>query len=150
MRDDLPDHEGYVLAELDREVALYTDDGGRWTASDTQTREAAPIGRHRPACSCGWRGPIVNTGVIDVFLDDRLHDALLVTWEMHTEPLISLAELRRSAERVAWEQDRIVTLVRAARHAGRSWSEIASALGVSKQAAQQRYGAVERVGSANS
>ncbi len=36
--------------------------------------------------------------------------------------------------------DGLVAAVRAARDAGRSWSEIAAMLGVSKQAAQQKYG----------
>lgn len=137
MRDDLPDHEGYVLAELDRST-LYAEDG--WTSSSTpETREATPTGRHRAACDCGWRGPIVETGVADIFLDEAPEDALMEAWEDHTDHLASLAELSKSAKVIARETERIGVLVKAARNNGRSWSEIGNALGLTKQAAQQRW-----------
>jgi hypothetical protein len=48
--------------------------------------------------------------------------------------LAAAAELRRAAERFESVQ------VRRARMAGRSWADIAAALGVSKQAVHQKYG----------
>jgi len=44
-----------------------------------------------------------------------------------------------NADRAAAD-DRIATLVGAARMAGASWSQIGAALGVSRQAAHERYG----------
>lgn len=53
------------------------------------------------------------------------------------DPLVALdavARLRREAERTE------AVLVRRARNGGRTWSEIAAALGVSKQAVHKKHG----------
>ncbi|MBT8239882.1 MAG: hypothetical protein KJN63_01490 [Acidimicrobiia bacterium] len=57
--------------------------------------------------------------------------------EAKTSSLRAIAELVEQRNEV---DDDLVTAVRSARDAGRSWSEIAAMLGVSKQAAQQKYG----------
>ena len=54
-----------------------------------------------------------------------------------TESLRAIAEL---AERRDEIDDELLEAVRAARRANRSWSEIGAMLGVSKQAAQRKYG----------
>ena len=54
-----------------------------------------------------------------------------------TEPLRTIAEL---AERRDEVDAALVDAVRSARDAHRSWSEIGAMLGVSKQAAQRKYG----------
>jgi hypothetical protein len=54
-----------------------------------------------------------------------------------TETLRVIAELANQRERVDSE---LTAAVRAARAAHRSWSEIGAMLGVSKQAAQRKYG----------
>ena len=54
-----------------------------------------------------------------------------------TESLRVIAEL---AERRDEIDDELLEAVRAARRANRSWSEIGAMLGVSKQAAQRKYG----------
>jgi hypothetical protein len=54
-----------------------------------------------------------------------------------TEALRVIAELVDQRERVESE---LTAAVRAARAAHRSWSEIGTMLGVSKQAAQRKYG----------
>jgi hypothetical protein len=54
-----------------------------------------------------------------------------------TEALRVIAELADQRERVDSE---LIVAVRAARAAHRSWSEIGAMLGVSKQAAQRKYG----------
>lgn len=56
-----------------------------------------------------------------------------------TESLRTIAEL---AERRGELDAALVEAIRAARHADRSWSEIGTMLGVSKQAAQKKYGKV--------
>lgn len=54
-----------------------------------------------------------------------------------TEALRVIAEL---AERREVVEEELVEAVRSARQARRSWSEIGAMLGVSKQAAQRKYG----------
>lgn len=54
-----------------------------------------------------------------------------------TDSLRTIAELAEQRDRV---DDELTDAVRAARAARRSWSEIGAMLGVSKQAAQRKYG----------
>ncbi|GGS99397.1 hypothetical protein GCM10010156_66840 [Planobispora rosea] len=67
--------------------------------------------------------------------DEALHD--LLRRSSGTDPLDSLravAELRRHLERTE------ATLVRRARVAGASWTQIADSLGVTKQSAHRKFG----------
>ena len=57
--------------------------------------------------------------------------------ETETGSLRTIAELAEQRNEV---DNDLAAAVSAARNAGRSWSEIAAMLGVSKQAAQQKYG----------
>lgn len=57
--------------------------------------------------------------------------------EADTEALRMIAEL---AERREVVEEELIDAVRSARQAHRSWSEIGTMLGVSKQAAQRKYG----------
>jgi hypothetical protein len=57
--------------------------------------------------------------------------------EANTEALRMIAEL---AERREVVEEELTEAVRSARQAHRSWSEIGTMLGVSKQAAQRKYG----------
>ncbi len=65
---------------------------------------------------------------------DRVHTHDLVAAD--TEPLRAIAELVEQRDDI---DAALLEAVRAARFGNRSWSEIAAMLGVSKQAAQQRY-----------
>lgn len=58
--------------------------------------------------------------------------------EADTKALRTIAEL---AERREIVEEELTDAVRSARQAHRSWSEIGTMLGVSKQAAQRKYGA---------
>jgi hypothetical protein len=60
-----------------------------------------------------------------------------------TESLRVIAEL---AERRDEIDEELLEAVRAARRANRSWSEIGAMLGVSKQAAQRKYGPLATAG----
>lgn len=51
-----------------------------------------------------------------------------------------LREIAKTVGEIAATEERLADLVRAARENGRSWGRIAMALGVSKQAARQRFG----------
>ncbi len=57
--------------------------------------------------------------------------------EADTEMLRAIAELAETRDGV---DEQLTDAVRTARHAHRSWSEIGTMLGVSKQAAQRKYG----------
>ena len=57
--------------------------------------------------------------------------------EADTEVLRTIAELAERRDEVEQE---LTESVRSARQAHRSWSEIGTVLGVSKQAAQRKYG----------
>ncbi len=57
--------------------------------------------------------------------------------EADTQGLRAIAQLAEQRDHV---EDELTAAVRAARQANRSWSEIGAMLGVSKQAAQRKYG----------
>ena len=57
--------------------------------------------------------------------------------EADTQGLRTIAELADQRDHV---EDELTAAVQAARRANRSWSEIGAMLGVSKQAAQRKYG----------
>ncbi|GAB3813897.1 helix-turn-helix domain-containing protein [Kribbella italica] len=68
---------------------------------------------------------------------DAQHLASLVVATSDEDPVVALvatARLRQETER--WE----AVLVRRARNSGVTWTEIASVLGVSKQAVHKKYG----------
>ena len=65
---------------------------------------------------------------------DRVKQADLV--EIDSDELKAIAQF---AARRDLLEDALIEAVRAARRSGRSWSEIGTMLGVSKQAAQKKY-----------
>lgn len=58
----------------------------------------------------------------------------------HIESVTALARLRMLAAEQRRAEARIGAAVRSAREGGMSWAQIGTALGVTKQAAQQRWG----------
>jgi hypothetical protein len=60
--------------------------------------------------------------------------------ELRTADTAALREIAELVDRREHVNQELTAAVRAARAAGRSWSEIALMLGVSKQAAQRKYG----------
>ena len=62
--------------------------------------------------------------------------------ELRTADTRALRAIARLADRRAEIEDELIETVREARRAGRSWSEIGVMLGVSKQAAQRKYGSL--------
>ena len=69
-------------------------------------------------------------------LDDAIGRAILT----HTDPADELAVVRRAAEADLVTADLLQQAVNAARAGGHSWSAIGSTLGLTRQAAQQRFG----------
>lgn len=75
-------------------------------------------------------------------------EAWLESLDPTTTPVEDTADLRAIAaamNEVAAAEAKLATAVAAARSQGRSWGRIAMVLGVSKQAARQRYGAPSEV-----
>lgn len=74
---------------------------------------------------------------LTVSANSPLFDLLDHMADTYTDDLMLLEDLASYAAHV---RGATAAAVRRAREAGRSWSEVAAVLGVSKQAAQQRFG----------
>ena len=74
-----------------------------------------------------------KAAAIEAWADDVDEDALVV---VDRDALRAIAEYAERRERV---DAALTEAVRTARRTGRSWSEIGTMLGVSKQAAQRKY-----------
>jgi predicted ATP-dependent protease len=77
-----------------------------------------------------------KAAAIEVWADEVDEDALVV---VDRDALKAIAEYAERRERV---DAALTEAVRTARRTGRSWSEIGTMLGVSKQAAQRKYSKV--------
>lgn len=62
------------------------------------------------------------------------------TGTAHQLPGAELAELMAAATELSGAEERVVRALRNARRAGASWAQVGDALGISRQAAQQRFG----------
>ncbi len=99
--------------------------GGTWTTE---------IARHtvgwRCECSCGWTGPVHDSHGAQSPTDEQVDAMMDADWDAgHARPLLPLAGLDELAR---------------ARAGGVSWEQIGRVLGVSRQAAWERFGAGER------
>jgi hypothetical protein len=151
--DGLIDHEGYAAQKLPDGTLT-----GTWTEDFTA---------YVAACSCSGPGQSEWHGSTEYPPTDEGEEAALAEWErVHARPLLAetapagldrditalleqlrqlaterpagvLGELRR-IERAT--DDLLDEAVRNARQAGKSWSEIGTPMGMTKQAAQQRFG----------
>ena len=82
-----------------------------------------------------------TTGIYWTLIDEQtvgVADTMAVT---NGEPETGFLALREHAALARLAESRLIDFVAAARQNGASWSQIGRAIGVSKQAAQQRYGA---------
>lgn len=171
-RIELSAHEGYVENELVDEFTkidaqgpfTYSDYDPETTSHWTSTySNGIPefTGRYRPACDCGWRGDIFDANIpnpwyLGIFVEgkadilpDEAEDHLLERWHAdHVQPIIDLAldldPIAQADHDARDAQDRLRTAVAGARQAGRSWSEIAAKLRVTKQAAWERFQDLDR------
>ena len=81
----------------------------------------------------------------DAEIEEAAHrfEALVGELDPETAPVDDLADLRaiaEAAERARRDEALLTERVAQARAHGRSWNRIATALGVSRQAARQRFG----------
>jgi hypothetical protein len=127
--------EGFSELEHEGYLALILNDGsdtGEWN----QETEHRMIGR-RPACVCGWRGSDIYD---DLPEGPEAESALMESWRVeHAEPLAWRSGVRVALDDVRDAESRLVRAVAAARVGGGSWTEIGDVLGVSKQAAHERF-----------
>jgi hypothetical protein len=150
--EDLPTHEGYA----DRRMPDNTFSNGEWSARFPDSAHVAFVA----ACSCAWRsttehpatdageeaakqdwytdhaqpllGRIPSARLLDDIEALRLRLAELV----EQRPLAGLTALRQVSD---WAAAQTRRGVGRARDNGSTWREIAEQLGVTAQAAQQRY-----------
>ncbi|MFF4196113.1 hypothetical protein [Nonomuraea sp. NPDC001831] len=146
---DLPGHEGFVAPVL--------PDGELASSSSAFTRTF--VG-YQAACSCGWtdrrRYPATPEGA---------KEAEYRWWSRHTPPLLAaappswlvtksnllceqvvklaadrpLAALTLLSQVESWQRTLLDQAVAGARDNGASWAEIGEAIGISKQAAHERF-----------
>lgn len=101
----------------------------------------------RVSCVCGWSGgelPAVTdtqdgTRECPGDLEDRV---FFSQWQAHIAPLVALVDLEQRVEQLRDIETRIADDVRLARAGGASWTQIGRAVGLSKQAALQRWGSI--------
>lgn len=146
---DIPDHEGFAAPVLP---------GGELAASASAFTKTF-IG-YQAACSCGWadrrRFPATPAGA---------KEAEYRWWSKHTPPLLAAAPpswlvmksdllceqiVKLASERPlaaltllshveSWQRTLLDQAVAGAREAGASWAEVGDAMGISKQAAHERF-----------
>lgn len=159
--DEAPDHEGWVtMTYADGKVSSGTStsaghylDGYKYLPDEpgempgridpAYLRPYDQVTGWLPRCSCGWSGTEVpvaeDAGKWREPSDDQ-EDALMDEWRRHIAPFTRTARVRDLADRVAELSSDLAAAVREAKGQGASWTDLGRALGVSKQAAQQRYG----------
>lgn len=156
---ELHDHEGFMESELigpwKPHTTLDPDTGGHWTSTYSNSMPPRTF-RYRAACSCGWRAPIIfdanapNRWREEIlappqrgWLPNDCEQHLLQTWDQHTAEIIAyradLEPIRRADQNLRAAQAELRRVVQAARTNGRSWDQIGTQLGVSKQAAWERF-----------
>lgn len=124
--DDAPDHEGYMERELagapdDSYLGHFDETTGSWWCASWKNGLPAPTGRWRPACSCSWKGSILDAEDIAAIdpdyrphhdiLDDTVEDLLMGPWSVHVRDGRSTQRERlavRVAERMAASPDHVV------------------------------------------
>lgn len=111
----------------------------------------------RALCSCGWEGPawrrvsergttnllrrrafVPFLGVASPSVD--VESAIRAEWGTHAGPAAAITELETAAEALEQAQERLTHKVIQARAAGLSWAKIGVSVGMTRQAAHERWG----------
>lgn len=152
--EEAPGHEGYVaLMFADGERHSGTTGNGVlvWPGGDIKREEIRPyadVVAWQAHCECGWTGvlrPLSAERPEDMYerwrepTGEREEDFRL-EWRAHVAPEVRTSRVTDLAAQIAGLQRDLTVAVAEARREGASWSDLGRALGVSKQAAQQRYG----------
>jgi hypothetical protein len=110
----------------------------------------------RGACTCGWQGVmwtrvgsaaeenlarrrayIPASGFSDP--SARVEEAIEEEWRAHATPVTLVADVRAAAREYAKAGERLTASVAAAKVAGATWAEIGAAVGITRQAAHERW-----------
>jgi hypothetical protein len=130
--------EGFTELEHEGYLARILEDGTD-TSEWSRDTEARTIGR-RPSCVCGWRGSDIYDDLPESADEESV---LMEVWRTeHATPLTWRSGVRAALDDVRDAESRLVRAVAAARGGGGSWTEIGDVLGVSKQAAHERFAGV--------
>lgn len=81
-----------------------------------------------------------STGIMWQVIDEQTAGIASTMAVTNGDPETGFLALREHAALARLAESRLIDIVHAARKNGASWSQIGRAIGVSKQAAQQRYG----------
>jgi hypothetical protein len=125
---------------------LYLDDGEElsdhegWLDGWSTNKD-----RFTPVCSCGWHGDSLPGWKPGEDSGDELYDAAMEQWYVeHADPIrrerTLLEPILEAHRAIANDQAALIKTVRRAREGGASWTEIGWQLGISKQAAWERFG----------
>jgi hypothetical protein len=110
----------------------------------------------RGACTCGWRGlmwtRIGSAAEEDLarrrayipsfgfsFPSATVEEAIEGEWRAHAAPVMLVAAVGLAAGEYARAGERLTAAVAEARAAGSTWAEIGAAVGITRQAAQERW-----------
>ncbi|GAA4047872.1 hypothetical protein [Nonomuraea soli] len=149
---DVPDHEGHTTPVL--------PDGSLARSAELFTRDF--VG-YQATCSCGWtsrrRSPATPEGAKDAELQWYRHVMplaaaappgwLVVKSDLLCEQIVNLTQERPLAALTllshveSWQRTLLDQAVAAARTGGASWAQVGSAMGITKQAAHERFRAEE-------
>lgn len=162
--DAAPDHEGWItMTYADGRISSGTSNGfghylegykylphepGEMSGQidPAYLRSYDQITGWLPRCACGWSGTEVPVPGENANKwrepSDEQEDALMDQWRRHIAPLTRTARVRDLAEQVASLNDQLTSAVRHAKLDGASWADLGDAMGMTKQGAQQRYGAM--------
>lgn len=165
--DGVPGHEGWVANVLDDGRAAGATTGGGvvlWDVRPADREAGYEIRRYTTTgpeevvvpwdrvstwqvrCECDWTGPARpayathDDGSRDC-PEDLEEEFFLPAWREHIAPFTALGDLEQLVDELRSLEDRAVAAVRTARRHGASWSQIGRAAGMTRQGAQQRWGA---------
>jgi hypothetical protein len=163
-------HEGSLVAtvpdgrnslDLRNGIVLVPGISGRYQRHpDRRDHEIVPdddVTGWRALCSCGWEGPLWQRvtdrkaaaptrhrvfvpflGVACPSVD--VEEAIRSEWMAHAGPADAVRELGTAAEALKQAQERLKRKVVQARAAGVSWALIGASVGMTRQAAHERWG----------
>lgn len=110
----------------------------------------------RGACSCGWQGELWKRVTALAAADfnkrreyasltgpanpsRRVEEAIRDEWRTHTAPAVATSGVEAAAREYVQAGIRLDKTVAAAKAAGATWAEIGKAVGISRQAAHERW-----------
>ncbi|MFF5265310.1 hypothetical protein ACFY4C_41050 [Actinomadura viridis] len=113
----------------------------------------------RGVCECGWSGPLwelVGTAgehdeaarrvhvEVDKYAEapDEVEKGVWAEWHEHVRLLKALAAVAEAAQAAAVAEAHLTDAVRAARAAGNSWTDLGAEVGITGQAAHERWAKV--------